>query len=361
MGIQGFTPSSGGLPGKSYIGNVALTSSVISWTQAGGPGKYTILSQTGKAGYVYFIGSSTFGGPMNGVIDVTSAFSTIKIVGEQGDIVTLFKVATKSTTAITPTMTTTTWTSSQNGITLPTNQTGFIDAFLVGGGGGGSHGHHGGGAGGGGCVLVNSFPMTPGSTFNVTIGTHGTAGNAASNGGDTIFNGIKALGGGFGAVSHGDIGGNGGCGGSASGHAPHGGMDVGATPGRSMQKPGVGSLIDPKMNTSNWLTTTTISTHGYDGATAGPANSHGGPGGGGAGGGPNGSFGLNGGDGFLLPWNSTYYGAGGNGVFHSSNRGLGSAGAGWGNPGSGARPTSMDNGSRQNGTAGVVIVRSYSI
>lgn len=356
MGIQGFTPSSGGLPGKSFIGNVALSTSAISWTQAGSAGKYTILSQNGNAGYAYFVGSSTVGGPLNGIIDVTVPFTTIKIVGEVGDVVTLFKVSVKTTSSITPTMTTTTWSSSQNGITLPTNQTGFIDAFLVGGGGGGSHGHWGSGGGGGGCVLVQSFPMKVGSTFNVGIGAHGTV-RTASNGGNTDFNGLTALGGGYGAHHHGQNGGSGGCGGGSSAHGPHGGMDVGVMPGWTSQ-----DQYLPSFNTNTWLSTTTAQSHGSNGSGAGHASgSHAGGGGGGASGQRGGGH-HDGGDGFLLPWNSTRYGAGGRAARHSNTGGPGSRGDGWGNAGSGAGNTDgANNNAQENGTAGIVIVRSYSI
>ena len=356
MGIQGFTPSSGGLPGKSYIGNVALTTSAVSWTQAGSAGKYTIISQNGNPGYAYFVGSSTVGGPLNGIIDVTIPFTSIKIVGEVGDVLTLFKVSLKTTSNITPTMTTTTWTSSQTGITLPSNQTGFIDAFLVGGGGGGSHGHWGAGGGGGGCVLVQSFPMKVGSTFNVGIGSHGSV-RTASNGGNTSFNGLTALGGGFGAHHHGQSGGSGGCGGGSSSHAPHSGMDVAQTPGQGVQPQYLQSF-----NPNSWLSSTTAQSHGSNGYGAGHAhNSHAGGGGGGAGGLGGGAY-HDGGDGFLLPWDGQKYGAGGRAARHSNDGGPGSRGGGWGNAGSGAGNTSGSaNNAQESGTAGIVIVRSYSI
>jgi len=355
MAIQGFTPSSGGLPGKSYIGNVFMTTGIRSWAQSGGPGYYTITSSKGGAGYVYFIGATTVGAPLNGVADLTggSGFTSIKIIGDVADVMTLYKVSVKDTSAITSTSNLTQITSSSSSYSLATNQTGFVDAYLMGGGGGGGHGHHGGGGGGGGSVLLQSFPLTPGVPFSVTVGAAGAQGSNA-NGGDTIFAGMRAKGGGFGRVSHTAPGGDGGCGGGASVH------NSSATGGLSTQGSGVGALAAPLLFLSAYGTTATAEGWGYAGyGTSVSSGHHSGFGGGGAGGA---SSNHNGGPGYYLSWTGLYYGAGGRGARHAGN-GTGYVnGTGWGNPGSGASSdANPDSSGGSIGTSGIVIVRSYSI
>lgn len=355
MAIQGFTPSSGGLPGKSYIGNVYMTTSIRNWSQAGGPGYYTLVSSKGGAGYVYFIGSTTVGAPLNGVADLTggSGFTSIKVIADPGDVITLYKVSVKQTSQITSTSNLTQITSTSSAYSLPTNQTGFVDAYMIGGGGGGGHGHHGGGGGGGGSLLLQSFPLTPNQTFAVTIGNAGAQGQNA-NGGDTLFAGMRAKGGGFGRVSHTAPGGDGGCGGGAS---VHNGAAIG---GVSTQGNGVSALAAPLLFLSAYGTTATAEGWGYAGAggTVGSGH-HSGFGGGGAGGT---TSNHNGGPGYLLSWTGLYYGAGGRGSRHSSNGSGFVNGTGWGNPGSGAAShENPDSSGGYIGTAGIVIVRSYSI
>jgi len=358
MGIQGFTAGASGLPGKQYIAQTYLTTQYRSWTQAGGPGYYTVVSNGGNAGYVYFNGSAVVGAPINGVANVTggTGFTSITIVGAVGDVVTLYKVTgVKNTSGLSATMNTTTYSSTQTNITLSTNQTGFVDAFLVGGGGGGSHGHHGSGGGGGGVVLLQSWPLDPTKTFNVTIGGPGAT-RSLSNGGNTVFAGARALGGGYGATSpgSGNDGGNGGCGGGGGSHS-----SSNSVPGKAIQGTGTNGLDIPVIFPSGYGNTAALTGWGFDGAIlASPGGTHAGGGGGGGGGT---ASGMTGGSGYLLSWNGNRYAAGGAGTRHSSN-GHGSNGAGWGNPGSGAYSQDPNNNDSQTqGTAGVVIVRSYNL
>jgi|694.fasta_scaffold34478_5 hypothetical protein len=354
MGIQGFTASSSGLPGKQYISQTYLTTQYRSWTQAGGPGYYTLVSNGENAGYAYFNSSgATVGAPLNGVADVTggSGFTSITIVGKVGDVVSLYKVTgIKSTSGLSATMNTTTYNSSQSNITLSTNKTGFIDAFLVGGGGGGGGQHYGSGGGGGGVVLLQSWPLDPIASFNVTIGSHGTV-DSNSNGGDTKFGGAVAKGGGFGGRNHNSSGGDGGCGGGAGSHGT-----AAATPGKSIQGTGTAGLEIPAIFPSAFGNTAALTGFGNSGGVQSANSNHNGGGGGGAGGA--GST-HNGGPGYLLSWNNTYYAAGGSGVRHSSD-GTFSNGTGWGNAGSGSYSNSQNHGATA-GTAGAVIVRSFNL
>lgn len=343
MGIQGFTPSSGGLPGLSYIGQIYLSTKYRTWGQAGSAGIYTVKSAKGEAGYVYFIGSSTVGGPLNGVIDVPVNFTSIKVIGSSGDLATLYKVSTKSSSAFTTNQTITTYTSTVTGTSLASNKTGFIDALLVGGGGGKYQ--HGGGGGAGGLLLLNSFPLTPGSSFDVQIGA---AGGQNQNGGDTVFAGTVAKGGGG---STGDspkmTGQNGGSGGGGCG---------GLAGGISTQGSGTSAVSNPILFFSSYGTSATAKGYGNNGATYG--GDHQGGGGGGAGGA---ASSRDGGPGLQLDFTGTnvYYAAGGyGGTYPSSGHGV--AGTGWSSSGYGMGGCSNQN--NTNGpspTPGVVIVRSY--
>lgn len=93
-----------------------------------------------------------------------------------------------------------------------------ITYLIVGGGGGGGSGAGGAceGAGGAGGVLSGSgFPLTPGTVYNITVGSGGPPN---TNGANTIAFNITAYGGGYGGLSDGGgagshPGGNGGSGG----------------------------------------------------------------------------------------------------------------------------------------------------
>ena len=343
MGIQSFTPSSGGLPGLEFINQVVLTTATRTWTQGGAAGTYTIKSSSGNPGYVYFVGASTTGGPLNGVVVVPGSFTSINIIGTVGDLVSLYKISSKTTTALSATATYTTYTSTQTGISLPSNKTGFIDALIVAGGGGNAQ--HGGGGGAGGLLLLNSFPMTPGSTFNVQVGA---AGATVQNGGDSIFAGTTAKGGGGGLSDPpsgpGKDGGSGG-----------GGNNSGAG-GKATQGSGVGAVSTPILFYSSFGTTASAGGYG-NGGGAGTGADHRGGGGGGAGGA---ASTRDGGPGLLVNFTGTptYYSAGGYGGTYSTG-GNGSAGTGWSSSGYGMGGCANQTSLGAAATQGVVVVRSF--
>ena len=346
MGIQSFTPSSGGLPGLEFINQVLLTSQTRTWTQSGGAGTYTIKSSTGQAGYAYFVGSTTVGGPLNGVIDVPAAFTSIKLIGFVGDLASLYKVSVKPTTSFSTTAVSTAYTSTQTGISLPSNRTGFVDALLVGGGGG--RGQHGGGGGGGGVLILNSFPLAPGTPFNVQVGS---VGGNEQNGGDSIFAGTIAKGGAGANSSSSGVGKTGGSGG--------GGVngDGGGTHNQGNGQTAIVPIPGALTPTSYGAIATAVG-HGANGA-GGQGAAHQGGGGGGAGGN---ASGTNGGPGILLSFTGTpvYYSAGGFGGRHSG-QGHGSQGTGWSSGGYGMGGSCLDNSYGPAGTSGAVIVRSYDL
>lgn len=344
MGIQSFTPSSGGLPGLEFINQVLLTTSTRNWTQGGGAGTYTIRSAKNEAGYVYFVGSTTVGGPLNGVVEVPASFTSIRIIGAIGDLASLYKVTVKPTTNFSTTSTITTYTSTQTGVSLPSNKTGFIDALMVGGGGGNAH--HGGGGGGGGVLILNSFPLTPNTNINVQVGS---AGAFETNGGDTIFAGTKAAGGGGGisdSTANGRSGGSGG-----------GGVNSGSG-GLSIQGTGVAAVANPILFYSSYGSVATAQGYGNPGGS-GTGSTHRGGGGGGAGGTASGNDG-----GRALAYNFTgtigYYAAGGYGGRYNG-AGHGTQGTHWSSSGYGMGGSANDNTQGPVGTSGVVIVRSYDI
>lgn len=341
MGIQSFTPSSGGVPGQEFINQVVLTTANRTWSQGGGAGTYTMVSASNNPGYVYFIGSSTVGGPLNGIVEVPFNFSSVKIIGSVNDLVSLYKVSTKSTTSLTTIPTITTYTSTQTGISLPSNKTGFIDALLVGGGGGNAQ--HGSGGGAGGLLILNTFPLKPGANIDVQVGS---AGSYMQQGGDTMFAGTTAKGGGKGSDASSGPGYDGGSGSGGINNQPA---------GKSIQGSGVAAVSSPILFYSSYGTTATAAGYGSAGATYG--GDHRGGGGGGAGGVANG---RDGGPGLQLSFTgtATYYAAGGYGGTYNG-QGHGSAGTGWSSSGYGMGGCTNSNNPGPAPTNGVVIVRSY--
>jgi hypothetical protein len=83
--------------------------------------------------------------------------------------------------------------------TFTTEGSGSVDILMVGGGGSGGAGT-GGGGGAGGLIYKTSVPLSA-SSFSVVIGSGGTNDSAdvGTNGNNTTFNGLVALGGGWGA------------------------------------------------------------------------------------------------------------------------------------------------------------------
>lgn len=371
MGINSFTPTSGGLPGQSFIDQVYMIYKVRKWNKSGGPGYYRATSALNKDGYVYYLlsNNSLVQAPINGIAHVTLPFTEIRILATQFDMISLYKVSAKGTDSLSLTANYTTITSS--GLyTFPTNDVGFCDALLV--GGGGSTYHHGGGGGGGGIVEVTSIPLPVGGTVSVTVGAYGGNNNNA-NGGNTVFLGHTALGGGG---AHGD---------SHDGkNGPTGG---GATINSSQQSRsgGSGSAQTNQLNTdksqSTWLATlgnsltvpllqqsaeSKFTGGNHNGGSSNGSGHLGGGGGGAAGPGVNGSNGSpgQGGPGLLYNFGDgqRHYSAGGGGSQHSpSNNGPG-GGTGWNNSaGHYGMGGDSEHSGHISGTGGVVIVRTWKV
>lgn len=176
-----------------------------------------------------------------------------------------------------------------------------VSGLVVGGGGGGGA-DWGGGGGGGQVVVLNSYAVTPGTVFSITIGNGGAGGIAfaasGASGGSTTFGSITAIGGGAGA--------NGGFGGVSGGSG-------GGAGGNSIQASGSSTVGQGHGGTS---------AYGAGGAGGGGATAHGSNGYSWTGG--------NGGAGYFYA--GSYYAAGGGG---GAPLGWGNAG-GPGSPGAGA-------------------------
>ena len=335
MGIQSFVPASGGgMPGASYIASIQMTTYNRSWAQAGGPGKYALVSSKLSNGYAYFIaGGTTTGVPLGNIIDLPNGFTQIDIVAPKDDYIMLYKVAVKTTTEFAnpfanfssfPSQITT-----SGNFVLPNNALPLVNIMVVGGGGGGGR-HGGGGGGGGGIVKLTAYQAV--GTTSVTIGSGGRAQHRSgydgwgAAGGSTYFGNVYALGGGGGAMhGHGannhpagtPVVANGGGGGS---HNNEAGNRAGGTGTVQTASTGLGTAGAP------------VYVGGFSGGTA-AINTHGQGGGGGGAGGAGGSTSgdhngvANGGVGHAsdIAGVNTHYSVGGSGGVHgtSGSRGPG--------------------------------------
>jgi len=137
-----------------------------------------------------------------------------------------------SVTSGSATTTTTSWTA-------PTGVT-SIEVLVVAGGGAGG-GYHGGGGGAGGVIYNSAFPVTPATSYTVTVGQGGTAatqsGNTGNAGANSVFATLTAIGGGAG-ISQGNSAAsrnNGGSGGGASDNSSAFTVGGAGTPGQGHQ------------------------------------------------------------------------------------------------------------------------------
>lgn len=360
MGIQSFVPSGGGgTPGFDYIASIRMETYNRSWSQSGAAGNYVVTSNLNNSGYVYFVGATTTGGPLNKVINVAHSFSTINIIAPSGDYVSLFKAAVKSTTVFADPFANfasfpSSITSSGNFV-LPTSALPLVDALVVGGGGGGG-GHHAGGGGGGAAVIKLNGYQAVGTTA-ITIGSGGGHSNSHGyNGGSTYFGNVYA------------IGGTGG-----SGNAdPWSGSQLGANGGGSLggswrpssnETPGIGpsSAHYSKVTAGFGTQTGTASYIGGHGGGARGGN-HAGGGGGGAGGSGvagNGASPGGGGPGHVsdITGSNYTYASGGGGGSYSPNNGIGANPGGYGAGSHGAHNGPDNNAGT--GSQGIVVVRYY--
>ena len=149
----------GGAGALNYVASVHMSTFNRSWAQAGVAGNYGIYSQNQENGYAYFVGTGTTTGvSLNRMINVSHSFTRIDIIAPQNDIVSLYKVKVKATSAFNnpfagfvnssyPTLI-----QSSGNFILPNAALPLVNVAIVGGGGGGglSHSSHGGGGGGGG-------------------------------------------------------------------------------------------------------------------------------------------------------------------------------------------------------------------
>jgi hypothetical protein len=365
MGIQSFTPSSGGgTPGFDYIASVRMETYNRSWTQAGAAGNYVVTSNNNNSGYVYFVTTGgTVGTPLGQVINLTSPFTRLDIVAPTNDFISLYKVSVKSTSlfnnALAGFSAFPSIMNASGNFVLPNASLPLVDVMLV-GAGGSAHGH-GSGGGGGGIVKLTAYQAV--GTTSVTIGAN--AGNATNvQGGASYFGNVYALGGGGGFASKSQTlaqtHGNGANGAGAS----HAGTGEGGTGGGIAGIPGTTQTAGTGLNTKGSPTYT----GGHRGGNLGGGftlnhGGAGGGGGGGVGGDRNGTSGAaTGGLGHVSNFSGSnvVYSAGGGGAHHTSPAESGNyashsdaAGYGWGR-------NSTHDASNQSGNGnGVVMVRYY--
>ena len=337
-----------------YIASIFMETFARTWTQGGTAGYYMMSSANNSTGYVYFIGATTTGGPLGKTLYVSHSFTSIEVVANRNDLVSLYKASTKTTSDITtPGTRYVDWlynskytaytyksgtTNTSSPWVLPGSAMPLVDIAVIAGGGGAWH--HGGGGGGGGVVYLTYFPVSSGS-LSWSVGAGGPQG---SNGGNTVLNGtITAIGGGSSGNNRGN-GAAGGSGGGGSSHGSTGGTQYGGSATQTQP-----SVVSPTVGVG----------YGNRGGNIAQSSQHVGGGGGGAGaqaadGGSNSQ--TSGGAGHLCAIDFMYYGAGGGGSNHDTKVD-GISGSGAGNWGQGAN--SLWN-SNNTGTQGGIVLRYYT-
>ena len=178
------------------------------WAQGGTAGYYGMFSANQENGYVYFVGSTTTGGPLNRLINVTHNFTSINIIAPQNDMISLYKAKVKATAEfLNPFAAFSSFPSiitSSGNFVLPNNALPLVNIVLAGGGGGGGGTYHNspaaGGGGGGSVVKLTAYQAV--GTTSITIGSGGGSQGGDNghglNGGKTFFGNVYALGGGGG-------------------------------------------------------------------------------------------------------------------------------------------------------------------
>lgn len=350
----------GGQANMTFVASIHMETFNRSWAQGGTPGFYAMYSTNQENGYVYYVGATTTGGPLNRLVNVSHAFTRIDIVAPTNDMVSLYKAKVKSTTIFTnplsgfasfPSVI-----SSSGNFVLPNNALPLVNAMVVGGGGGTGGDHHGGGGGGGGGVVKLTAYQAVGTTA-VTIGGQV---NGRTTGNPSFFGNVYALGGGAGA-HHGQNGLAGANGGGAGGH--HTGYQSGGSGITQTPSTGLGLSGSPE----------------YHGGFAGGNNNGSGStthlrgGGGGGAGGPGGDGGVGnnaGGTGGLahntdISGTNLSYSGGGRGAAHQGGSATENYTAGFSGYGFGGRSGGHSHNSGGGNDApyradqGVVLVRYY--
>jgi hypothetical protein len=309
------------MPGASYIAAIQMTTYNRSWTQAGGPGDYVLVSSKLSNGYAYFVnGGTTIGVPVGNIINLSGGFTQINIVAPKDDYIMLYKVATKTTTEFSNPFAAfssfpSTMTSSGNFV-LPNSALPLVNVLVVGSGGVGQH--HSAGAGGGNVVKLTAIQAV--GTTSVTVGAPTSRDGGRS--GDTYFGNVWAMGGGNCGADN-AIGGNGGNGAG------------GANQGANTTTYAGGSGTTFASGGGGHGTAGSPTSHGgFAGGTSIGRNSAGGGGHVGAGGGGAGGIGasrvdsstgggVNGGSGVSsdISGSVLYYGNGGGGADHNAASG----------------------------------------
>lgn len=193
-----------------------------------------------------------------------------------------------------------------------------VEVLVVAGGGSGE-GDLGGGGGGGGVVYNTNYPVVPGTTYPIIVGSGGVAtatfgSNTGRNGGNSQFGTITAIGGGSGG--YGTAGAN--TGGSGGGGGQYSGIAIVGAPG--------------------------VAGQGYSGGNAVSDNYIVGGGGGAGGAGGSGNTTTGGGQGgpglyFNISGTSTAYAGGGGGAVYNSAIPAGTGGVGGGGNATGTSST----------------------
>lgn len=345
----------GGQPNMTFVASVHMNTYNRTWAQGGTPGYYGMFSANQENGYIYFVGSTTTGGPLNRLINVTHSFTSINIIAPVNDMVSLYKAKVKTTTEFDnpfaafssfPSVI-----SSSGNFVLPNNALPLVNVLVNGAGGGGGHGNHshGGGGGGGGAVVKLTAFQAVGTT-SVTIGGGSGGQNYDGKGGDTYFGNVYALGGG-----NGGHGGNPGSG-SQNSHTVGNGGGAG---GGSGQNGGLGTTQTSSTGLGNSGSPVFHGGHSGGHNPGGSSHHHRGGGGGGAGGaGQNGGSGSggHGGSGHVsnIAGSNLTFGSGGRGAQYDN-----AAGHDTFNYGHGGNAGQESNSGRGNGAQGIVIVRYY--
>jgi hypothetical protein len=346
----------GGQANMTYVASVHMSTYNRSWAQAGTPGYYAMYSTNQENGYVYYVGATTTGGPLNRLINVTHAFTRIDIIAPQNDMLSLYKAKVKSTTSFSsPFAAFASFPSiirSSGNFVLPNNALPLVNVVLNGGGGGGGN-NRGGGGGGGGVIKLTAFQAV--GTTSVTVGSGGSHGTRGAAGGTTYFGNVYALGGGGGG-HHGHNGGGAG--------ASHGDQLVANGGGAGGHDSGTngGTGTVQTANTGLGASGTPVYIGGNRGGnqnSGGGANGYGGGGGGAGGNGQDGS--TSSGDGGAGHYESEIapgytFGPGEAGGSYNSHRSMGAHnGSVIGHGGQGGHHNHNGNG----GATGGVVVRYY--
>jgi hypothetical protein len=323
-----------------------------SWAQGGTAGFYGMFSANQENGYVYFVGATTTGGPLNRIINVNHSFTSINIIAPQNDMLSLYKAKVKATTEFSNPFSAfasfgSPITSSGNFV-LPNNALPLVNVLVVGGGGSGGHTHCGAGGGGGNVVKLTAFQAV--GTTGVTIGGGGGHNGVA---GATYFGNVYAYGGGGGG-DHGynayqsSVVGNGG---GAPGH-------------RGNSTPGAGNVQTASTGLGNAGSPIFVGGNRGGYSSGSDSQQSGGAGGGGAGavGGDsnNSTYGVGGvGHQSDISGSTTWYSHGGSGGRANNNTPQSHGDSYTQYYGSGGRGAGYQNNAHQGGQQGIVIVRYY--